>query len=133
VKRVLLLLTLVVVVAGIVGGTANSEDGPSESPIGCLFFGPDGGLIGGTGVATFYDSGKVVTRCEVPGVKNTTGNVIKLNYANTGASCFFLGHVTTAWNTRIGRDGVAQFTCEFYFKDNVLMRASAAGADAQLG
>jgi hypothetical protein len=131
VKRVMLMLTLALAVAGVVGGTASSEDGPREGVTFCSYFDADWNRVTTFGTVTYYDSGKVVSYCSAQG-SNSTGRVVIFNYENTGGLCSFPGGITSAWRIRVGKDGVAQFMCEGYLKDRPLLRASSSEGDTTL-
>lgn len=125
-KRILLLLTVGLVVAGVIGGTASSDEGPYDTVVLCGLLDGNNEVILGLGVIQTYKSGKVTLDCVADGAANPNNSVVNWNYDRTGRSCNIQGYgSTTVWKNRIGRDGVSQLHCETYAKEPILLRASS--------
>lgn len=130
-KRFAVALVVATLTAAIVGGPAGaSGEAITYRGFPCIVYDGDGGFVVTTNsVETVYASGKVVLHCEASGVANSTGGIVKFNYANTGELCsFFSGGTTTVWHDRIGAGGVSQLTCTTWRNESLINVAALSAA-----
>lgn len=133
-KRTLVMATLVLVTAGIVGsGFAGASGGPVVEERGFLC-----GVFDADDVLRFttdsyfaeYANGKLYLRCVADGT-NSSGVIHTTNFAKTGHTCFLGGVETTTWHTRHSRSGTAQLECFSHVNERQDIAAAAAGSAGQ--
>lgn len=110
----LVLVIAAVFAAAVMISSATATGGPLAESRGfaCGVIDGDGSFTSTTNsYAVWYASGATYLRCEKQG-SNSTGQVVKFNYENTGILCGVpISGATDEWNNRVGRNGAIQLTC----------------------
>jgi hypothetical protein len=78
----------------------------------CGLFDGDGGVVEGSGSMQVTNAGGVsILKCSVKGVSNSSGRVVRYDFASTNMQCGTSAGMTPDWQEVVSASGNATLTC----------------------